>query len=190
MITSKTQQLVHAKHSWSSATGATRCAKPFFWKPKSNIYQYVIYHWLLLSIVNRLVKSQPMDQDKVIDVHQYFCFCHNPVRNSSLSASSISRDSQLKVLSNCPINFSPTVPTETSSSLTMLAKEVTPAPWNKDTYPIFVFRYCQPGCHRARSDQTRTCQLYNWEPSHGLWPSHCCAPWVQYECFQSDWSYA
>ena len=149
-----------------------------------------IYHWLLLSIVFRLVGSQLMDQDEVIDAHRYFWFCHNPFRNSSLSASFISRDSQLKVLSNCPINFSPTVPTETSSSLTILAKEVTPAPWNTDPYLILVFWDCQPECHRARSDQTRTCQLYNWEPSHGLWPSHCCAPWVQYYCFQSDWCYA
>merc|ERR1719370_1003085 len=40
---------------------------------------------------------------------------HTPSRNSTLSSFSISRDSQLKVSSKCPINFSPTISTETSS---------------------------------------------------------------------------
>ena len=101
--------------------------------------------------------------------------CHNPSRNSTLSSSSISRDSQLKVSSKWPINFSPTVSTETSSPFTIWAKDVTPAPWwfchvNLVSKPII------PECHREQCDQTRTYLLYNWGQDHGLLPDHCCAP--------------
>ena len=102
---------------------------------------------------------------------------YNSSRNTFFSSSSISRDSQLNIFSNCSTSFSPTVSTVTSSPSTMLANDVTPAPWisiiivNLESNSLV-----PPEYHKGQSDQTKTCLWCNWGPGHGWWPGHCYAP--------------